>query len=228
MTFLELRELALSRAGDHEYFENGTPSVASLARVKVEINTAYKDGVNILAKNKAYPVFTETDVVYAPGDQEKDLKVELTPNMRKLLYVGVYWNDDTTREPRKAILRWSGDRRRQRRPWGNRSVNWRNMYIRGYQQLGFQTAPTKQQTVQVGYAPVAETLSDDGDIPLQIPEEHHEYIAQMAAFNLIASEAGQSNPLGGRLRVLTQQLELVGPEINQFSPRVIGQWTNRY
>jgi hypothetical protein len=231
MTFAQLYQMALRRVGEHAYLDGAltAPTIASLDSAKAEVNAAYVDAVNILASHHYYAVVDTQNVTYASGTREKDLRATLTNVPRKILYVGYYASADTTNEANPVIFPWGGNHRfRFRHRSSNVSTNARPaMYLRGYY-LGFCTTPTTSTIIEVRYAPVCETLSTDAGVPQQVPAEHHEYIAQLAAFNLAGAEAGDVQTLVMRLAYLREALESVGPNLNEFSPNVPGSWTARY
>jgi hypothetical protein len=176
--------------------------------------------------NEAYPVYAEDDITFAAGETLKDLRTELSSEPRALLFVGVYPGLDITARPVPVWMPWRGNISRARRSYGSRS-----MRLQGHWKLEFITSSTSARIVYVGYAPAVNVMVGDDDTPEQLPADLHEYIAQLAASTLIDSEmrtTTRSNPLTLRLAVLQERVESIGPEINKFTARVTGQWTERY
>jgi hypothetical protein len=234
MTFQQLYELALSRCGDRSYFETGTPTVASLAEVKNEVNQAYRQAANIMAMGGAFVEWADDDVVVSAGTQEIDLSSAsvLTSKPRAIIFVGMYPGQDTAQEPYPAVFPWRGSRRRAR-VYGKRSTSITStrrpiMYFSGRYKLGFVLTPDSDVTLNVVYAPICETMTATTDEPSQVPEEVQEYIAQQAAYNLLSGEDGPTRKIEAQLGVLRMELEALGPEINTFPPHVFGQWFARH
>lgn len=238
-TFKEMWELTLSRIGDETYFEHGVTSVATLARVKGEVNNAYRDAMNVLKRSGIYPLWYSSDIVVAAGTREVNLAAALldptedppaTPiTPRAILFVGQYPAGDTTQEPYPARWPWGGDRRRAR-VYGSAdgASQYRpEMFLRGRYVLGYVRTPAAEQTLNIIWAPVCETMSADADVPLQLPEEYHEYPSQLAAYNLLGGEDGKTAAIAGRLGMLLEQLEEADESINQFPAYVAGQWSQR-
>ncbi len=242
MTFLELQNLCLLRLGEKAYLntETGEPTVAALDEVKVEVNAGYVEAVNLLAEHHVYAVANEDDVTFAVGTREVDLDVDgesavLAARARKILSVAVYPNADITRDPIPATFPFRGSVNRRHRRYGGMTRAYaqlhnygsqHEMYFRG-RYLGFYVTPTQQQIVQVVSAPVVETLSADGDIPAQVPVEHHPYIAQHAAVMLAGSESSTDSLLLLTLARLEERLRNVAPNYNEYSPNVPGSWGGR-
>lgn len=238
-TFKQMWELTLSRVGDETYFEHGTPSLASLARIKSEVNLAYRDAMNVLKRSGIYPLWYSSDIVVAAGTREVNLAAvlldpteeppatALTP--RAIMFVGQYPSQDTAQEPYPVRWPWGGDRRRAR-VFGSAdgaSQLCPEMFLRGRYVLGYVRTPTADQTLNVIWSPVCETMVADDDVPLQLPEEYHEYPSQLAAYNLLGGEDGKTSAIAGRLGMLLEQLEDADESINQFPTYVAGQWSQR-
>jgi len=247
MTFKELQLLCLARLGDTSgvvrdatpLTPSVTPTTVPIFVLKMELNAAYKDAVNLLAALDCYPVVTNKDVTWAADTQEYNLRdtgesaiLDTVP--RKVLFVGRYPSGDTTKNPVPARFPWRGDHRAGYR--SSRSYVWDDtgapagppfMYLRGYY-LGFCVKPTSSHTLQVRYAPVVTELSADDDEAVQIPDEHHEYIAQRAAVMVAGGEQNASGAMISVLSDLRDRLESVAPDINQYSPVVPGAWLTRY
>lgn len=231
MNFLALQKLCMARLGDTDGIAVSPldPTVTSLAMLKVEIQAAYEDAVNVLDEYGCFYDYSQDDLTFAAGTREMDLTTELSTFPRKLLFVGVYPNNDTTLDPVPAIMPRGGDRRRARtyggwpytarRPMG---VSSRYMYLRGAYVLGFVNQDQTERIVQVGYAPVCETLSSDSDIPTQVPPAHHEYIAQLAAFNLAGGEDSAPTDMVRRMAVLEDRLRSSATRFNKFSYTIPG------
>lgn len=193
MNFGDLRNLCLSRCGDVAFFRGAPgPTIAPLARVNAELNSAYEDLVNVLAMHHYFHVETYEDVTWPANTREIDLESELASVPRELLYVGVYpAGTGGGALPYPVFQRGdhatiATNRASQRRVGGFEASAY---YLTG-NTLGRNQLISEAQTVHVGYAPLVETLSSDGASPAQAPANLHQYIAQRAAFVLLGGANG--------------------------------------
>lgn len=209
MTFSELRNLCLSRCGDVAYFRGAPgPTIAPLARVNAELNSAYEDLVNMLALHHYFHVETYEDVTWAASTRELDLETELVAVPRELLYVGIYPVSAAGSLPIPVFVR--GDHQAilsgrvpDRRIGGGEASAY---YLNG-NTLGRNLDVATVQTVHIGYAKLCETLTADGDIPLQAPANLHQHIAQRAALIMLGSANGAPQFVRDELSRLEFQVE---------------------
>jgi len=85
--------------------------------------------------------------------------------------------------------------------------------------LGFPTDPSQTMTIKVYYAPMVVSLSDDTDVPREIPEHHHELLAVRATVILL-SQLGMDTKLWERQYAeLRQTMETDLSNWNRTGPR---------
>lgn len=238
MTVAEMQKLVLRRLGEAPDFVTAlTPSMTDLATVLDELQRAYEEAVEILADNNFYMVQTSEDIAYSIGDKEKNLwpstrtvpatgDLSGTSEVRKVLFVGIYPANDTTKNPRRAVFPYR-DGFAEPATIGAGGLRGKTlmMYQRG-QKLGFYQTLTAAQTVQVRYAPAVETLATNA--PIQVPDAHHRFIAQKAAVEIAKAEEGDWVSLDRELERLYERLVNVAGSYDKIGTKVIGSFTGRY
>lgn len=243
MTLAELRRMTLRRAGDLAFRELGSdnsveaddPTICTLADLDEEINAAYEEAVNVLEQANADLTFLYEDVSYAAGVDEKDLSSALTRTPRYVESIKWYPDNNTSNEPLPVETPFMGNRKRAESYatsyWNGYPASGTGrpfVYLDGYT-LGIIGKDIPATTLQVGYAPVITALSDASDTPDLVPVQFHQYIATVAAVNLLAGEDGAPQWLINRMAKLEDQM-VARPRtrLNRYSTRVPGAWTPRY
>lgn len=208
MTFQQLYELALSRAGDVSYFRGApAPTIMPLAQVKIEVNSAYEDLVGVLGENHYFHVETYEDVAWPASQKELDLESALSSVPRELLYVGVYPSNAGSTDPYPVFTRGDGrtvvtGRGRNTRVGGFEASAY---YLTG-NVLGRNINRTAAETVHIGFAPLVETLTNTTDVPAQAPSDMHQYIAQRAAYMMVGGANGAPQFIATELARLYEQV----------------------
>lgn len=240
MTWEEIQDLTLARVGEVGWFTAtlSNPTVAPLDVVRPEVEAAYGDALNVLKESGAFPTEDQDDFTF-PADTEY---IDLTgasylniadPKPRAWLFIGVYPNNNTSVDPHPVHFPRRGNRRRARRsmrwprywywypPYRNRSQG----FFKGYYEFGFICKPTQDIEMHAMWAPGKESVnwaSHSSTSPNQLPAEHHEYIAQLAAYNILGGEDGSGRMVAARLNILEERLRQSARQMNKFSYTIPG------
>lgn len=86
--------------------------------------------------------------------------------------------------------------------------------------LGFPVDPQASMTIDVYYAPQITELSEDTDVPREVPEQHHELIALRATILLLNQSGLDSRPWDRQYAELRAVLDAELESWNRTGPRV--------